>query len=364
MERISAAENITIEVSDDRWRMIANGSLKPQVLLEAEAGQPVNYISDFAVTRRLPKSGYLPLKYIQRIVVGWSPGDESWHLGLLLEADLAQARGSRWCEIARWPDPSTTMYSQVASRAGESLAQVMIRPFEVVPPRREQIQAAEPPPAPPPDLPALPLALDDDWRLERIENGQLQLGRAGRWAWTALRRTVWYGFWAVVFFWLVYASLTSGIAPPNPSFLPYVGLFAGFVLVFLTLKNLYHLLTRPDRIVFDADRQQVRGQRGQRVRWTLSLDEVESVYVSQVVNRRRGKQPAIQYAELNLHLTGGGFRFLASSEDVIEYNHEPDDADEDISALTRHNFHTNMQAAALYIAETLGLPLWYDRRTG
>src|SRR5690606_40996963 len=53
-------------------------------------------------------------------------------LGLLLEMELAQERGSRWCEIAHWPDPSTTVFQELAARAGESLAQVTTRPFHLV----------------------------------------------------------------------------------------------------------------------------------------------------------------------------------------------------------------------------------------
>jgi hypothetical protein len=39
MEQISAAENVTIEMGDGRWRLISNGRVDPQVLFEARIGE-------------------------------------------------------------------------------------------------------------------------------------------------------------------------------------------------------------------------------------------------------------------------------------------------------------------------------------
>ena len=59
----------------------------------ANTGQPIKYLPVFAHKRRLPDTGRLPLDSIQRVVLGWSHEDESWHLGLLLGPELAEARG-------------------------------------------------------------------------------------------------------------------------------------------------------------------------------------------------------------------------------------------------------------------------------
>jgi hypothetical protein len=327
--------------------------------LKPESGNPINYVSEFASTRRLPNDGSLPTEDIQRIVLGWSNSDESWHLGMLLEAELARMRGSRWCEIAHWPDPSTTVFSDIATRAGETLAQVMTRPFSLVPPKIQE--PAEPPPPP---LPELPLAVDDEWRLERGETGELELVQSAQRARTTLRRMLWYGFWSVVYFVLVYASLTSGIAPPNPPFLPYLGLFSGLVLVGLALRNGYRLLTEVNRIVIDLRTREIRGQHGRRVRWRQPAAETASIYVSQVVGKRRGKRPAAQYGELNLHLASSRFRHLLSTEHVAEYEAESLDADEGVTPLTTRACTTSLQAAALHIGAALDLPVWYDRRAG
>ncbi len=357
MERISAAENITIEMDVARWRMLSNGSSPDtSVLLEATSGQPVNYQADFALTRRLPPTGRLSIEDIQRIVLGWSNSDESWHLGILLDNDLAEERGSRWCEIAHWPDPETTVYNDIATRAGESLAQVVTRPFAVVPPK----PAPEPVTTPPPPLPAAPLGFDNLWTLQTAASGAVQLVRSPAWARTTLRRIVWYIFWVVVYIVLIYFSLTSGIAPANPPFLPYLGMVAAVILVGLIVKNIYQLLTWPNRIVFTAE--QVRGLRGKQARWTVPVNDIKGIYVSQVMGRPRRKKSAAHYGELNLWLENGKFHHIINAENLEVYENEEAGEAESVTELTQHDFTTDLQAAGLYMAQALNRPAWYDRR--
>ena len=132
MEKISAAENITIEMEYEYWRLLQNGAEEPHVLVEARSGKPLNYIEEFASTRRLPETGSLPVNYIQRVVLGWSNVDKSWHLGLLLESELAQMRGSRWCEMAHWPDPSTAVANvtcPIFSLSSRTTRSAVLRPI-------------------------------------------------------------------------------------------------------------------------------------------------------------------------------------------------------------------------------------------
>lgn len=359
MEQISAAENITIEMADDHWRLLSNGAYKPHVLVEAAPGQPLSYISEFARTRRLPTTGSLPVELIQQIVLGWSNLDESWHLGLLLDSELAEVRGSRWCEIAHWPDPSTSVFSDIATRAGESLAQVTTRPFHLVPPQPAQAE-------PEPPLPDLPLAFDDLWTLERSATGEVQFVRSGRWARDMTRRILWYTLWTIVYIILIVATLTSGIAPANPPFLPLLGVFAAMILAGLIGRNLYQLLTAPNRYVVDVHQRQMRAQRGSQVRWQLRAEQIQSVYVSQFVNqgKRRANKPAVYYAEINLHLTSGKFQHIITTEQVEDYHPERDaDGNNDsVDSLTTHNLATSLQAAGLYVAQALDLSAVYDRR--
>lgn len=362
MERISAAENITIEVSSDRWRMMSNGASETNVLFEVETGKPLNYITDFARTRRLPQRGMLPVNYVQRVVLGWSDTDKSWHLGLLLESELAKARGSRWCEMARWVDPSTTRYNEVAERAGQSLANITTRPFYLVPP--ETVKSATAPTRP---LPDLPLTFDDLWVFDQLENESLQLVRKPRWARAVVRRILWYALWTAVFIFLVVANLTSGIAPANPAFLPLLGMFAAMVLAGLIGKNLYRLFTEPNRFVIDVPQRQIRAERGSSVRWSYRPEQLQAVYVSQLVNRRklrREQKPATFYGEINLHLTSGKFQRLITVEQVEEYRVESEGLgnDDSVIMLDNINYTTSLQAVGLYMARRLDVPAMYDRR--
>src|SRR5512145_1151081 len=174
MDRISAAGNLTIEVSPERWRLIANGNGQEQVLVEALPGEPLQYRPAFAQKRRLPDTGKLPGEQIQRVVLGWSQQDEAWHLGLLLGPELAELRGSRWCEMARWPDPETGVFVEIANQAGRSLASALGRPYNFITPEPKTETAA----APSVPLPVLPLELDQ-WTLEKADH--LQLRRSSRW---------------------------------------------------------------------------------------------------------------------------------------------------------------------------------------
>jgi hypothetical protein len=361
MTQISAAGNLSIELQPNRWRLLINGNAEETVLLEANAGQPVRYLPRFGSKRRLPDSGSMPVAYIQRVVLGWSREDESWHLGLVLEPSLAQARGSRWCEIAHWPDPETTVFADVASQAGQSLARTITRPFNLIPPR------AEPQAPPPPPLPELPLKFDL-WTLERAGSNRIQFTRASTWARSRVVRVLWYSFWVIVYVVLAATTLLRGIALPSPEFLPYLGLSAALVLVGMIAYLLYQLLTTPSRIVVDAGSGNVVALRGSRPRWRINREQVLSVYVSQIVGRR-GKQRKIQHGELNLFLNGGRFLFLveqghpemAAEEPHLSLNgHEPTDA---VTALTQAKARTDLQAAGIYVAQALNVPCMYDRRS-
>ncbi len=360
MNQISAAGNLTIELQPNRWRLLVNGNTEETVLLEANAGQPLRYLPRFGGKRRLPDSGTLPVAYVQRVVLGWSNEDESWHLGLVLEPSLAQARGSRWCEIAHWPDPETNVFADVASQAGQSLARTITRPFNLIPPRVEAQ-------APAPPLPELPLKFDL-WTLERADANRIQLTRASSWARSRVVRVLWYSFWVVVYVVLALTTLLRGIALPSPEFLPYLGLAAALVLVGMIGYLLVQLLTTPNRIVVDAGSGNVIALRGKRPRWRVNRDQVVSVYVTQVMGRR-GKQPKISHGELNLFLNGGRFLFLVEQGQpsvAVEGLHPSlngDDASDIVTPLTQLQARTDLQAAGLYMAQALNVPCMYDQRT-
>ncbi|MEZ4667177.1 MAG: hypothetical protein R3E39_04540 [Anaerolineae bacterium] len=355
MERISAAGNLIIENDPIVWRLIATNNDEPRILVEAEMGKPVRYIEAFATKRKLSNSGILPLDLIQRVVLGWSQEDQSWHLGLLLESAIAESRGSRWCELARWPDPDVTIFSDVATQAGRTLARTIARPFNFIEP---DSALAKPVAAPPPPLRSLPLEFDQ-WKL--LRQSTLQLLRSSEWARSKWLRLIWYGVLASVYFVLSLVTLRGVIALPKPEFLPYLGLGVGAFLILVMLYTLFQLLNQPGRIVIQPDA--VRAMRSNTTSWQVDRDVVEAVYVSEVVNRK-GKKQIIYHGEINLCLKDGRFQRLLEQPHSIEDDDipKPKDTDERIIPLNLYNAQSDLQMAGLYVAQALNVDCRYDRR--
>src|SRR5690606_25426866 len=101
MTRVPASDHFVIEMSSARWRLLLKDETREKVLAEAATGRSLRYVNSFADKRRLP-AGNLPSGLIRQVVLGYSSNDAAWHLGLMLSPDLAEKRGSRWCELVRW----------------------------------------------------------------------------------------------------------------------------------------------------------------------------------------------------------------------------------------------------------------------
>lgn len=402
MNRIFAGSNIAIEVLPDRWRLFANGVGNEMLLAEATAFDGLRYGQTFGAQRRLPSSGKLAPDAVQRVVVGWSAKDAAWHLGLMLASDLAEARGSRWCELAAWPDPDSSRHQQAAARAGEALAQQLARPFTVVPPKNPpstppapsyteysaptvvppSFPTAEPHPAalypglhppveaaPPPPMPALPNKLGV-WLIRTTPDTLLELRLSPAWGRGKLLRVLWYVLWAAVFVVLSVTSLTRGIALPQPEFLPYIGLGASVVLILMAVGTLLQTFRRLNRIVIDPRARLVIGLRGSRERWRYSASDLQAVYASEIVskiNRRKGTR-SVHFAELNLLSRDEKFLHLFSVDHVDEKVLLPAGTDEEaanadgVMPLTTYNAASRAQIIALYIARALGVSAFYDQR--
>lgn len=372
MSQIAAAENIVIRMLPERWQLIVNSSEKPRVLLEAKPAEDLRYTVDFGSTRRLPTHGRLQFPDIYQVIVGWSQEAQSWHLGLILSRELTATRGSRWCELARWPDPDQTVFIDTATEAGTTLASILGKPFYRVDPQ----PIAKPKPIP---LPAFPLKFGV-WTMGHADaSGQLVedklfLVRSEEWLRNRYWRIFWYCVWTVAYLVLSIATITSEIALPNagtllpdPRLLPYLGLLTAGVLIFMIGRKLYEIYTLPDMFVVDTAQDQISAWRGDKSLWSMNGLDVQSVYVTEVV-KRNANSTAIEHGELNLHLGSGNFHFVIQLEDgEAEPNtrlKEPVQRSEDeVVPLMRDNVNTDLQAAALHIANALGdIPAWYDVR--
>ncbi|MDE0328588.1 MAG: hypothetical protein OXI78_05815 [Anaerolineaceae bacterium] len=369
METVAAAENLTIEMTPDSWRLYVDDLHGAHELLDAVPDGRLRYSEAFAASRRLPASGTLANANVEHILLGWSPTDEAWHLGLLLAPQLASLRDSRWCELAHWPDPDQGTFRELAENSGLALASVAGRPFRLLEPEAPAAIAAErepifeeesPPPAEIP-LPRLPLEFSGDWSLETGTTGMLQLVRKPHVARAAFRRSLWYAFWAAVFVFLLVASHFSGIAPPGQPWIPPLALLSALALLALVLRNQLRFHNSPDLYIFDSYQMQIRARHGMRVLWSKRVAQIQLLYVSEVrQKRRRGSAPA--YAELNLHLSTGQFQFLVPSRQLRLLARESMALETGVSELRSWHCNSNAQAVALYVGQALELPVWLDRR--
>ena len=361
MSRISAGGNLSIDIQPTSWRLLANGVDAERALVEAAISEPLRYVPSFGATRRLPDTGVLPTKYVQRVVLGWSTDDESWHLGFLLEPDLAAPRGSRWCEIAYWPDPDGTMFLTAAREAGESLARAMARPFYLVP-VQQGARTAAPPPTP---MPPLPARLDA-WTINRNQTGQIEITMPPQSSSARVRQGLWYGLLSIVYFVMSGLTLTSGIALPRPEFLPYIGLAAAVILLIAAVRALLSRNKGVDRIVVHPEAKVIRGIRERQDVWRYEADELKAIYITQQVEkpRRNGRQ-SIPYGELNLQLADDSFQHVLQQGAIeidgptVENIEKPADS---VNLLNNRDAHTALQALSLNIAQMLGLPCIYDQR--
>ncbi len=388
MERITAANNLVIEYEPERWRLLQNGGGAERVLVETAPDSSLRYPASFGVMRRLPENGTLDPAGVERVVLGWSAKVQTWHLGLMLDPSLAQKRGSRWCALAAWNEPEP----DGAAQASKQLASQIQRPFLLVPPKLEPVavngaavttaiptvQVPSPQPVtaqpvetlPPPTLPALPYQLDD-WRLDRAEDGRLIFTLPG-----LMRRRVlkalWYLLWVVVFTILSVTSLTTGIAPPQPTFLPYVGIAGAVFLLALAAVTILQARATITRVEVDGLSAVITGFKGNGQVWQYHRDEIEGIYASLVMGKvnRRQQNRRIEYGELNLLLRSGEFVPVISGvdlDDKIDAAFTEDEevallnADE-VAPLTIYTTRNKVQAAALSVAETLNINAANDRR--
>ena len=369
MDTVPAAENLLVEPGPEAWRLLHSDLRGSHELLCAGPDAMLRYSTAFAWSRHLPASGSIACGHIEQVVLGWSESDQAWHLGLLLAPQLARLRDSRWCELAHWPDPDQSDFSELAEHAGQALAAQAGRPFQLIVP-----QAPEPPPqerepifeeAPPPPkrpLPQLPLAFSETWSLEIGTTGMLQLVRDAKVARAMTRRILWYALWAGVYVFLIVASHFSGIAMPGPAFLPLLAAFSALVLVLLIARNLVRRRNAPDLFIFDNYQRQIRARRGSAVLWIRRVEQIQSIYVSELQRKRRRRGGGLQYAELNLHLSSNQFQHLLQSAQPRLIAGEDSDAAQGVNVLDSNSCSTNTQAVALHIAQALDLPVWLDRR--
>ncbi len=385
MERITTAGTMIIEHDAERWRLLSNGQTGDAgnfPLFEVINGEPIRYTSDFAAPRKLPMQGTglpgtLDPHQIARVVVGWAQKDAAWHLGLMLDAALTAERGSRWCPLASWRNPNPLEFQEVATHAGQSLAQKLGCSFAAVPPKPVTYEGM----TAPVDTaevrqaiaqPDLPITVEL-WTLERIDRKRLAFVLSPSWARARLRRVMTYIPLTGAFFILTVSTFTSGIALPRPEILSYLGIASTIVMILAIIVTLSNVSRQPKRVVFDGTEQVVLWMRGESVIREIRYGHLAEVVVSNVVSKvgRRADRETrqVKYSELNLLVRPDTqrdplfIRLLSQGrvEESIPVTDDPFDQ-ETVVPLTVFNARTKLQSIALAISETMGVPATYDKR--
>lgn len=402
MKTLHPSGGLAIHYDDGEWVLALDRVDGLTLLAAARDGNRLRYRPEFARARHLPAEGELPYDWIAGVVLGWSPGDQAWHLGLLLNEVLTEARGGRWCELARWSGDAHTPLD--LQEAGAALARMMGCRFRVIapsgaPPVVETVAADEalqpvsdtservtPQAAAPPVEPIqLPLEVGN-WWLRAIDIG-LQWEHAGIWSlgtlWNVLGRI---GL-GVIFIVLSVLTLRSPYASVQPEFLPYAGLVIGAGLILAGIGALLRAL-RVEATVVDTEERQVRRHLDltSDVLASYDFDEIQAVVVTQIAQggRQRGKHgaPDRMAHEAWLHLllkeprqVPGKARDLKPEDayvtigyiertegDVVEAHFEGRRNSRPPRVLLPHEATTPAQKAALVLAEAIGVDAYIDQR--
>ncbi len=380
---IPAAHNLAIEIGPNIWRLIngTRSSVGGAALVEVTA-QGISYSPAFARARRLPPEGRLAPLDIARVVVGWAPETQSWHLGLLVSAPDAGQSPWRWCGLASWRGMEGD-HEKEARRAAQALARLLDRPLHVVAPPRSSAPAAISAPAAPavtpvraptriePALRALPLHFDE-WSFVATRRG-LVWRRRGDWVMVALMRSVGFLVMALVFVFLGVGTLTSGLAQVNPTWLPWLGLAVALMLFIMALRTFWQVIASTEVIV-DTTRREVRARRRFMggTRWRVPFDRVAYVLLSQTAPRPQGRKgkdgPMRVLQEVWLHLADGEHFWPVVALGPVEGISETwDEVRARLKQAGRRRvrlseLNTPAHHAAVHMARALGTPLWWDIR--
>jgi len=394
MQIIRASNHLTIELSPTTWRLM-NGSQSPglsetrPMLVEARE-DGVYFSGDFCRARHLPEDGPLAPADIKRVVVGWAPETQNWHLGLLLAAPPGSGEKMRWCGLANWPSGPVDEYAGEAATAGRVLADVIARPFHLVPPPAEAGHAppAEPVSATQPIEITAPMAAVEplvpsitpqeppfefeDWALAATPGG-LVWQRRGGWVVGMAFRAAGFVALALLFVILSVGTQVSGLATVNPEWLPWVGLGVAVVLAISAVRTFAALLGNTN-VIIDTTRREIRsqGRFSTRVKWSLAFDSVDYVLLSQTPPRQQGGAKdgdAVRIAqEVWLHLYDGDRFWPVVDLGRVEGKSHTWEAIRPLQkkpgrrALRLADYDTPAHHAAHVMARTIETGLWLDIR--
>jgi hypothetical protein len=409
MQAIPAANDLRIEFDAESWRLVSHELETETRLVEATPEGLVTH-PVFRAARSLPGATIAPAQIV-RVMLGWAPENEAWRLGLLLtdgSATVVDTTQMQWCELAAWPGELFEADPQRLRYAGQALARLLNRPFQLVPPSTpSRVPAIGTTPAPLDDIDADLDADDEDtpentnlsnptaqtappnirhlvpeievadlpimvthWRLIPTATG-VQWERLQRWWLFGIGRLVLIFALSVLFLVLSIGSLTRGIAAVEPTWLPNLGVAIGLVLVVALLQTLWTMLNSR-MVAVDRFRGELyeRGVLLPFIHWRIPFDQIEYILISQnaprPMGRRQHREPMHTAQDIWLHaFDGQNFYTIIHFEDVEGRSWDW------TTVRTHHRTHVrrNLQLAqydtpahhaASQIADIIGVPVYLD----
>lgn len=413
---ISAANDLLVEYDADRWALLLP-SAPATPIVEANA-QALRYASAFGIARRLGSLGGLRPDQVSMVVVGYSSEDRNWHLGLMLEAALAQGRGGRWCELAQWPDDEETD----AETAGRKLSAVIGRPFRLVTPQAPMgtttvMSAAAPvapaptpaatngnmssyapsptPAMPPPDYqfgevtrplppqipvyetpaqPAQPVAPETplqplpltfgEWMAQEILGG-MQWTRTKKWRNDQIVRGLFFCVLAPIFAYLSIGALATNFAAVQPLWLPWAGVALALVMLLIGLSSFAAIWRSPITTVDRRIQMLRQTRRGSKKVVQSPFEGLEYVLISHSITRQQPIDDHLLLAILDVwvhvYSPRRGFLLVCSTDNVeaqllrkSDYSTRHALSLRDTDSLAHH--------AAQHLAQDIGIPAYVEER--
>lgn len=311
MDIISVTDDVSIELGVDSWRLVKDDNRGVSLLPLAEYnGVGIKLHPTFASAQRLGRTE-IELRDIARISLGWDPRTQSWRLGVLtiVRKNPLETGELAWMELATWRAGEPHLSIGSARTAGESLARLLNKPFQLIEPSTPA-EVAEPdttqPSSQTSQLNIHPIALRTlpleagHWRMRAFGQG-LMMEMTPRWVINQTSRAVVYLILAVIFLVLAIGAGTAGLAEVSPGWLPLVAYGMAGLLVLVAIETLWRVIARP-RLVVDTATNEIRSERALThvVNWHVPFDSVDYLLVSQEAARSQGRRSREEPMQIQL----------------------------------------------------------------
>ena len=376
MDIIPVTPEISVELDSTRWRLVQdydNGK-SLRTLVDADASS-IKFHPVLAETYQL-SSVDVENTRIVKVVLGWTPQDQHWHLGLYVNGGSGGELS--WCRLTTW----TSEQMAQAKSAGEALSQIINSPFHLVDANINNDEEASSlmEDATQPSMQTSPQKIHPvsmpiqvgDWMLRAVPQG-IAWQLTGSWMMRQVVHILFFAGTFALFLVLGAGALRSGLAPVTPEWLPLIAFAIALVLVYSMFDNIWQLIMKR-QVIVDKLNREVRCERvlSGIVDWRVDFDSIEYLLISQEPARplgRKSRDAPMQIAQDSwIHLYAkDNFFLLSEIEDVEgkswhwETVRRRSSADERM-ALDLTEYDTPLHHAVMELANSIGIKAYVDIR--